>query len=65
MFIDGHTTRKKAWMMYLMQIIRQWSVGVLFLLNSVTTFFFYKPGLVGLMFFLHISSPMFKHVKPY
>jgi len=40
MFIDGHTTRKKAWMMYLMQIIRQWSVGVLFLLNSVTTFFF-------------------------
>jgi len=48
--------KQKAWIMYSMQIIRQRAAGVLLLLNSVTTFF-HKPGLVGLMFFLHIISP--------
>jgi len=39
MFVDMHSTSKRAWIMYVRQIIRDWSVGVLLLLNSVTTYF--------------------------
>jgi len=61
MFIDRHITSKKTWIIYVMQIIRYWAVGVLLLLNSITTFF--KSGLVGLMFFLHARSSLSKHVE--
>jgi len=39
LFIDRHITSIKAWIMYVMQIISHWPVGVLLLLNSVKTFF--------------------------
>jgi len=37
MFTDRHITTKKVWIMCAMQIIRHWAVGLLLLLNSVTT----------------------------
>jgi len=63
MFIDRHITSEKAWIIYVMQKIRHWAVDVLLLLNSVITFL--KLGYSGLMFFLHIRSPLSEHVKQY
>ena len=58
MFIDQTKHHnKKASMMYLgvMEFtIRHWTVGVLVLLNNVTIFF--KPGLMGLMFFSSLQE---------
>jgi len=38
-FTNRHTTSTKTWIMYVMQIIRHWAVGLMLLLNRVTTFF--------------------------
>jgi len=38
MFRHRHITSKKTWIIYVMQIIRYWAVGVLLPLNSVATF---------------------------
>ena len=39
MFIHRHITSKKAWNIYVLQINRHWALGVLLLLNNVTTVF--------------------------
>jgi len=48
MFIDRHITSKNAWIIYVMQIIRHWAVGVLLLLNSITTFFLIWADGIGI-----------------
>ena len=50
--------------MYVMQIIRHWAVGVLLLLNSVTTYFKIWTTDID-FFFFYIMSPLSKHVKQY
>jgi len=62
LFIDRHITSKKAWIICVMQIIRNCTVGVLLLLNSAAISFL-NLNQWNWCLFLHIRSPLSEHVK--